>query len=142
MPHIFYRREFDEGGQIGRFDVRIDRATSFYYQWRHYGEGNDYVVGPTVTVGPGGVVTHAGRRLLVIPTGEWVRFETTCSMGKEADGKFEIRVWLPGQVKPKVFRDLYQSKKFSRIDWVGIASKAETDAVYHIDNLEVCPVGR
>jgi hypothetical protein len=139
MPHIFFRRKFDEGRQTGRFDVRIDKTTSFYYQWRQYGNGNGYVAGPTVTVGPGGVVTHAGRRLLVIPIGEWVRFEVTCPMGKEANGTFEMRVWLPGQNEPNVLAGLYQPKEFSRLDWVGIASRAETDAVYYIDNLEVRP---
>jgi hypothetical protein len=142
MPHIFYRREFEEGRQIGRFDVRIDSDTSFYYQWRHYGEGNKYVVGPTVTVQPGGVVTHAGRRLLVIPISRWVRFETTCPMGEDAKGTFQLRVWLPDQEEPKIFGDLYQPKEFSRLDWVGIASLAKIDAVYHIDNLEVRPAGR
>ena len=137
-PHVYYRCRFDEGRLIGRFDIRIDATSSLYYQWRQYDKG--YKSGPTVTILPGGVVTHKGKNLLQIPTNEWVRFEVSCDVGEKATGTFQMRVWLPGAASPSEFQQLQQDPEFQRLDWFGFASKAEEDCVYYIDNIELIPV--
>lgn len=138
-PHIFYHTRFEDGDMIGRFDMMIDAAAAFSYQWRQYDEGK-YHTGPAVNILPGGRLTHLKKELAVIPRGEWVRFEVRCRLG-EATGKFTMRVILPGSVAPLEFDGLACDAAFDRLDWVGFASKSEADAVYYIDNLAVEPAG-
>lgn len=137
-PHVIYRCRFDEGRLVGRFDIRVDGATSMYYQWRQYDDG--YRSGPTVTILPGGVVTLKGKTLLRIPLDQWVRFEVECDVGEAASGTFLMRVSLPGSESPAVFKQLRQDAGFERLDWIGFVSKAEQDAVYFVDNITVGPV--
>ena len=137
-PHVYYRCQFTEGRMVGRFDVKLDRDSSLYYQWRHY-EG-DYQQGPTVTVLPGGSVAHGGKHLLTVPVDQWVRFEVSCSLGDRATGQFLLRVWLPGEQSPRVFEGLSHDKHFTRLDWVGFVMKADKEAVCFVDNVDVRPV--
>ena len=136
-PHVFYRCRFTEGRMVGRFDVNLDEHSSLYYQWRHYEQA--YCQGPTVTVQPGGIVTHGGRQLLTIPLDQWVRFEVCCPLGDAASGLFDLRVWLPGEPDPRKFDGLSCDKRFVRLDWVGFVTKAEKEAVCFVDNIQVRP---
>jgi hypothetical protein len=122
---------------IGAFDLWVDQAMSFSYQWRQYDKG--YCNGPSVTVLPGGVVSHEGRELLNIPTGRWVRFEVTCALGDQAADQFVLRVRLPGEAEPRAFTSLVHDAEFERLDWVGFVTKAEEEAVCFVDNILVRP---
>ena len=120
---------------VGRFDVNVDGATSLSHQWRHY-EG-DYRQGPSVTILPGGVVTHGDQRLLKIPLDQWVRFEIRCHLGNQAAGEFQLRVWLPEEQSPRIFKDLTHDKRFTRLDWLGFVTRAEREAVCFVDSIDV-----
>lgn len=137
-PHIFYRRSYPYERMLGRFDVRIDRTASLYYQWRDYETG--FRRGPAVMIQPGGEVVHNGTRLLTIPVDRWVRFEVACALGDESTGTFDMTVWLPGNQSPRVFRNLACQDGFERLDWVGFVAKSREKSVLYIDNVEVRPV--
>jgi hypothetical protein len=136
-PHVYYRCRFAEGQMIGAFDLWVDQAMSFSYQWRQYADG--YCNGPSVTVLPGGVVSHEGRELLKIPTGRWVRFEVACALADQATGQFTLRVRLTGEAEPREFTSLSHDPEFERLDWVGFVTKAEEEAVCFVDNILVQP---
>ncbi len=136
-PHIYYQCRFSEGRMVGRFDVLVDEATSFSYQWRHY-ESN-YCQGPSVTILPGGVVADGSRPLLSIPTGQWVRFEVSCVLGDPSNGQFDLRIWLPDEQTPRVFESLSHDAEFRRLDWFGFIARAKQNATCYIDNIEVRP---
>jgi hypothetical protein len=136
-PHIFYKCRFEEGRMLGRFDVMVDEAMSFSYQWRQYDA--KYCTGPSVTILPGGVVAHDTRELLRVPTGKWVRCEVSCLLGESAGEGFELRVWLPGEATPRVFKSLSLDARFQRLDWVGFIARAERESTCFIDNIEVVP---
>lgn len=134
-PHVYYRRRFTEGLIVGRFDVFVDAESEVSYQWRQYDKS--YVNGPEILIEPGGLVTHGGKKLTTIPVGQWVRFELSCPLGDEADGEFDLRVWESQNGEPKLLKDLPYDAKFRRLDWVGFVSRAEKEAVYYIDNVEM-----
>jgi hypothetical protein len=136
-PHVYYRRTYADQRMVGRFDLRVDRTSSVYYQWRQYDDG--YASGPTVTVQPGGAVVHAGKRLLTVPLDQWVRFEVACPLGDYATGAFDLRVRLPGEQTPHVFQDLACSADFTRLDWIGFVAKSDNEAVFFVDNVEIRP---
>ena len=96
-PHVFYRTGHEFGRLVGRLDLRVDAATSFYYQWRDY--TGAFVRGPTVQIMPGGSLVHDGRELMMVPPDEWVSYEVECGLGDDGDGSFELRVSLPGAAR-------------------------------------------
>lgn len=136
-PHVYYRRTFKEGLMIGRFDVFVDPRAEVSYQWRQYDKG--YVTGPELLVEPGGVVSHRGEKLTTIPTNQWGRFEIRCRLGDEAGGTFDLLVWQQMNGEPSKFEGLKLAPQFKRLDWVGFVSRAEKEAVYYVDNIEVRP---
>ncbi len=136
-PHIFYRCQFTGGRMVGRFDVLVDEATSFSYQWRQYDD--TYCQGPSVTILPGGIVTHGNRQLMKVPTGRWVHCEVHCELGDPSRSDFELRIRLPDEAAPHVFESLSQDARFQRLDWVGFIARAERVSTCYIDNIEVRP---
>ena len=139
-PHVYYRCNFAEGNAVGRFAIRLDRHASFYYQWRHFGGAHferSYVNGPTVTILPGGKLVDGAKTLLELPTEQWIRFEVSCPLGEQAQGRYEMRVFLPQESKPTVFHNLKMSPDFKELTWFGIVSKAEQNAVYYVDDLSI-----
>jgi hypothetical protein len=137
-PHVFWQLQFEQGRMIGGFDVRVDRAATFYYQWRQYGDG--YVWGPTVRILPGGRLVHDGKELTTIPLDTWVRFEIRCALGDAATDRFDLALHLPGRASPVRFPRLPCRKGFRRLDWVGFAANGGNNAVIYVDDVEVRPV--
>ena len=134
-PHVFYRTRLDYGRVVGRFDLRIDLNTSFYYQWRDYTRA--FVRGPTVRILPGGKLVHEDEELLTLLPGVWLRFEVTCAVGEETTGTYDLKVFLPGEPEPRVFEGLACEEGFRRLDWVGFVSPGQEDAVFYVDNVEL-----
>ena len=138
-PHVFYRTRHRFGRVVGRFDLRIDAATSFYYQWRDY--SGAFVRGPTVQIMPGGKLVHNGRELMTVPVEAWVRFEVECGLGDDGDGSFELRITLPGQDEVRAFPGLACEDGFRRLDWVGFVSPGEESTTLYVDTVELGHAG-
>ncbi|HJN14894.1 MAG TPA: right-handed parallel beta-helix repeat-containing protein, partial [Armatimonadota bacterium] len=134
-PHVFYRTGHEFGRLVGRLDLRVDAATSFYYQWRDY--TGAFVRGPTVQIMPGGQLVHDGGELMMVPLDEWVSYAVECGLGDDGDGTFELRVSLPGEEEPRVFPGLACEDGFHRLDWVGFVSPGQDDTTFYVDNVEV-----
>ena len=122
---------------VGRFDLRVDAAAAFSYQWRDYTPG--FERGPSVTIQPGGHVVHNGEPLCTIPVGEWIRFEVECQLGETTAGTFEMRVRVPGDDAPRVFEGLPCEPGFKELDWVGFVANGQRETVFYVDNVEVRP---
>ncbi len=137
-PHVYYRTRFEQGTVRGSFAVRIDKASTLSYQWRQYDNG--FCRGPAVIIQPGGKVIHEGQELLTIPTEKWVRFDVQCLLGDDADGRFTMRVWLPGTDRPRIFERLPCTEGFERLDWVGFVANGQKRATFYVDSVNVGPV--
>ena len=136
-PHVYYRRTFTDELMVGRFDVFVDAESEVSYQWRQYDKG--YVTGPEILIEPGGLITHRGKRLTVIPLDRWVHFELRHQLGETSSGKFDLTVHPSGDVEPRRFADLQCDPRFKRLDWVGFVSRATKEAAHYIDNIEIKP---
>jgi len=142
-PHVYYRCRFTEGRIVGRLAVRIDRAARFRYEWRHYEDG--YRAGPTVDIHPGGKLVHEAkgkRDLLTLPTGQWIQFEVSCTLGEKAPKTFDLTVHLPGRDRPKSFPDLPHDARFQRLDWIGLICNGRQKSAAYVDDVEVRPAGQ
>ena len=134
-PHVYYRRTYHEGDVVGQFDVLVDSSSALSYQWRQYDTG--YVTGPELLIDRGGHVSSGGKAIASIPVGQWVRFEIRCGVGKESNGRFDLRIWEAKDGEAKAFLGLPHSARFTRLDWVGFVCRAQTEAVCLVDEVEV-----
>jgi chitobiase/beta-hexosaminidase-like protein len=133
-PHMYCKTTFTTGRMVGRFALRVDAATHFYYQWRDYTRG--YQRGPTVTIRPGGKLVHNDRELATIPIGQWVRFEVTCTLGDTAP-TFDMKMHLPGKPQPLAFTALACEAGFRKLDWIGFVAVGQKRTVFYVDDIEV-----
>jgi len=136
-PHVFYRTKFTEGRMIGRFNIRIDENTRFYCQWRDYRRG--YTRGPTVQIMEGGKLVHRDDEVATLPFGQWIGFEVACVLGERATGKYDMKVFLPGEKEPRTFSDLPYDEDFREVDWLGFVPNGTKDTVFYVDNIELRP---
>lgn len=134
-PYLYYRRRFETGVVTAGFDLFIDSKTVLSYQWRHY--SSNYVTGPSILIGPGGVVSYRGKKLTVIPTHQWVRINILCLLGKEGTSQFELSIKEAQSTKTKVFKNLPYDTEFKRLDWTGLISQSKSKTVFDIDNIEI-----
>jgi hypothetical protein len=97
---------------------------------------NPYNAGPSITVRDGQL--YAGNEaLLPIPLSQWVRYEITVPLGRQANGTYDLAVTLPGgQVKRFPGRPLVKTA-FTRLQWVGFMGMANGPGVFYLDNLKV-----
>lgn len=136
-PHVYYRRQFEEGRLVGSLALRVSPESEFYYQWRQY-EGGKFMRGPSVRVNQGGKLVCEDQELLAIPTDAWVRIEVTTMLGEQAPGTFDLAIALPdGTVKR--FPGLPCERGFQRLDWVGFVSLAEHACTTYVDDILVQP---
>jgi hypothetical protein len=105
-----------------------------YVEWRD--NHSPYRVGPSFWV-TGGKLRIAGKPVLDIPAGKWVRFQTTAGLGSQSTGTWDLVVTLPGQ-PPKRFEKLKNgSSDWKTLTWLGVSSSANAKTVFYLDNLKL-----
>lgn len=134
-PHVYYRMKVSKGQATGRFDLMIDENTSFYYQWRQYGNGG-FCRGPTVQVSPGAKLMGEGLPETELHVGEWVRFEVTCRLGTAGPTTFTLRITPPNRA-PVEIPGLPCDEQFRRLDWVGFVANGELATTFYIDDVQI-----
>jgi hypothetical protein len=110
------------------------------HEWRD--GASPYRVGPSVAVGPDGMLTASGRKLLNVPSGVWIRTEIRCGVGKAATGKYDVIVRLPGRTAPLRFSGIPCDPAFRRLDWFGFTADGTDAAVFYLDDLVLAPARR
>lgn len=135
-PLVYYRVRFDTGRLVGRFSIFADQRTSFHYQWRDYSRGG-YRRGPAIQINSGGEVFAGERELPRIPLGQWVTFEIVAPLGKQADGKFDIRLWTGDTEQPQEFTGLGYGDPLNEIDWLGLVANGHEDATFYVDDVSL-----
>ncbi|HQK94942.1 MAG TPA: hypothetical protein PLD23_15640, partial [Armatimonadota bacterium] len=65
-----------------------------------------------------------------------VHIMTTCRIGRNAPGRWELEVTAPG-AEPVRMTDLPCDPKFRKLEWLGFISNSQTDTVFDIDNIRI-----
>lgn len=133
-PFVTYPFEVDEGVLHAGFDLRLEEGALFTYEWRD--DPYKYNLGPRLSVDAQGWLSAGSQRLMQLPRGQWVRFDIKCGLGKEATGRYNLTVRLPGG-QPQQFRDVACAPKFKSLNCVVIMSLANGPSVFYLDNLEL-----
>ena len=135
-PHLFYRPGFRDGVARASFYLWVEPGAQPYHEWRD--EQVSFQTGPSVWIGPGGALSPGGGKpsLMEIPLQQWVRFEITCKLGKDADGTWDLVVTPQGGAR-REFRGLACDKAFASLSWFGFVSNHSADAVFYLDEMQV-----
>lgn len=139
-PHLTIPFKSDAGRLIGRITVRVDRDTHLYYQWRRHNLP-PLQAGPTFYIQPGGKLCLTdGRELMRLPLGQWVAFELVGTLGVTPAAPFTLRAHLPGEEKPREFRDLpAPNADFRAMDSVFIVAQGVVAAQFDAKDIELVP---
>lgn len=133
-PHLYYSPRHHEGFSRCSFGLRVEPATVMYHEWRD--GAAPYHVGPSLWI-RNSKLAVGGKELLSLPSGEWIHFEVSASLGEKSDGTWSLAVTLPGQ-PAQIFRKLGNgSATWKHLDWLGFVSEADAKTAFHLDNLEL-----
>jgi len=135
-PYITYPLTLEEGELKVGFDLRWDEGGPFTFEWRD--DPYVYSMGPQLVLGADGWLAANGKRLLELPTGEWIRFDIACVLGDESTGTYDLTVRVAGE-DPQTFEDLAHHADFSAMACAVLMSGATEAAHYYLDNLQFRP---
>ena len=132
-PHLFYTPHFRAGHASLSFDLRLGKGAIAIHEWRDAAQ--PYHVGPSLRFEAGRTLVANGTPLVPLPTGQWVRVEIACGLGKQATGHYDLKVTLPGQPARQWRKVACGSAKFRRLEWLGFVSLATGTSAFWLDNV-------
>ncbi len=133
-PHFYFSPNHKSGITKFSFDLRVEEGVVMYVEWRD--NHGPYRVGPSIWV-RGTKLQVAGETLAELPIGEWVHCETTCGLGDQFTGMWELAVTLPGEEAQR-FSDLkIPSEGWNTLTWLGFSSSANNNSTWYLDNVKL-----
>ena len=136
VPYVTYPLEQEEGVLRAGFDLRWEEGARFVYEWRD--DPYHYNLGPHLAVDATGRLMANGKDVMVLESGQWVRFDIACGLGPQNTGQYELTVRVHG-VELKTLRGLAHAPKFSFLNCVVVMSMTKGPSVFYLDNVEFRP---
>lgn len=130
-PHVFYSPHMTTGTVTESFDLRLEPGATVWHEWRD--NSQPFRVGPSLGIAANGDVSTKTAKLLTIPLSQWVHFEITIELGKQAKGTWDLTVTVPGKA-PEEFKGLTCDPKCKELQWLGFVSNATETATFYLDN--------
>lgn len=133
-PHFYYVPYHKDGISKMSFFLRAEAGTNMNHEWRD--DAGPYRVGPSIGIHDGRLWA-AGKDIMAMPEGKWVKFEIEAGLGKASTGTWTLTITLPGQ-SPQRFADLKNgSSDWKTLMWLGFSSGATYHTVYYLDDLRL-----
>jgi hypothetical protein len=137
QPHFYYEPHHTGGVVRQSFDLWLSPDAVVMTEWRDDLEEYPRCIGPSIRFDGQGSVAAGGRVLATMPTASWYRVEIEAALGADAAPSYTLALTRTGSA-PQTFRDVpFSGADFRSLHWLGFASLAATDTVWHIDNLRV-----
>lgn len=133
-PHMFYQPYQNRGTALLRFKLWLGPGAEPWTEWRT--AGYPYAVGPSLKVDAQDQLVANDKPLLKLPREQWVVFEITCKLGKEATGTYDLKVTLPG-APPQDFPGVACDPKFRQFAWLGFISLANQSSAFYLDDVNL-----
>jgi len=144
LPRIYYPLDHQEGRVRISLALRLDgrRSPALYLDPRQYSDTGEreYLSGPMLQVAADGSLSAGGRTLATLPMDRWVTLDMTLTLGAGAPQSTELTVTAEG-AEPQQVTVLHVSPDFSRLERLVIASIADADAVFWLDDIAIAAVG-
>jgi len=133
-PHMFYQTFINKGTARLRFKLYVGVGAIPWIEWR---DGNyPYNVGPSLRVDERDQLVANGKALMNLPREKWIEFAIECPLGKQANGKYDLTVLLPGD-EVKRFPQLSCDPAFKRLCWLGFVGLATTKGEFYVDDIDL-----
>jgi len=132
-PHVYFQPHYSEGMVVCRFALRLEPGAVFSHEWRD--GASPYRTGPSLWI-ESGKLRASGRKVLDVPTGEWVHFEVRAGLGPRADGTWSLTIGRLGRPDERL-TGLPCAAGWSSLDWIGFVSNATKPSVMYLDDLEL-----
>ena len=133
-PHLYYHPHQRGGTATCSFDLWLEPGAILCHEWRD--ASSPFRVGPTMAVDGEGRLSAATEPVMQLPHKQWVHFELSSVLGKDADGTWKLTVTVPGR-EPEALEDLPCDPKCKTLEWLGFISNATDTAVLYLDNLKL-----
>ncbi len=133
-PHMYYQPNLTSGLGFSSYDLRLGKGAIVWNEWRD--AANPYRVGPSLNIDATGQLSALQQKLMQLPIDQWIHFEITCGLGKQANGTWTLTVTVPGQ-EARTFEKLPCNPKCKEIQWLGFVSNAVVPTVFYLDNLKI-----
>jgi len=133
-PHIWYTPNLERGLVTVSYDLRIEKGALVGVEWRD--AASPYRVGPSLSINANEQLVVAGKPVMDMPVSQWVHFVTTCRIGRDAPGKWDLEVTAPG-AEPLRLTGLACDPKCRRFQWLGFISNATERTVFYLDNVRI-----
>ncbi|MBX7207700.1 MAG: right-handed parallel beta-helix repeat-containing protein [Verrucomicrobiaceae bacterium] len=133
-PHYVLKPKYSSGMAAVSFNLRLGEKASLFVEWR--GEGQKYVTGPSLWIESGRIVERRTQTKLDVPANAWIHIEATSALGSKADGKWTLRITLPGQPM-REFKELPCDEGWNEFAWLGFVSASKESSVFYVDDLKV-----
>ncbi|MHB0998116.1 MAG: beta-N-acetylglucosaminidase domain-containing protein [Armatimonadota bacterium] len=138
-PHTFYNTSgIYSNVLVGKFSIYMKPGAVLFHEWRSSGLP-PYFKGPSIRIEGDGSLLAGGRKIASIPLDQWVRLEIRCKMGDNADGKYDLAVYLPNTAVPLRFLNLPCDPYFREVKWFGFSSDSNRSSTFYIDDIWLGP---
>lgn len=137
-PHFYAYSVRRQGMVAFSCDLRIGKGAQPSLELRDVDPW--YASGPMISIDGDGLMRGMhGKELLKVPYHAWFHVELRTGVGDACNGRYEVRVRLPGETQARVFTDLPCASGFKTLGWVGFCSNGTLGSVYEVDNLVLTP---
>lgn len=132
-PHLVYQPNARAGVAVAKCALRVEPGAALYLEWRD--NHDPYRVGPSIWFDGAGNVTVQGKPLTTVPTGQWFKLETTCPLGRQANGVWDLKVTLPDGSEQPLSGLPCGTPEFKRVDWLGFVANADAPGTFFLDDI-------
>ncbi|MBU0607863.1 MAG: DUF5123 domain-containing protein, partial [Armatimonadetes bacterium] len=133
-PHFAYHPAYKSGVAVCSYDMRLTAGVVMYNEWRSW-DVNPYKVGPSFWI-RGDKLQVGGKDIVVLPLDQWFHIEVSAKVGDNVDGKWQLKVTLPGG-QPQAFEFDHLNADFKNLTWVGFSSSAKDTTAFYLDNMKL-----
>lgn len=133
-PHYILKPKYQDGIVTVSCSLRLEEKAKLFIEWRN--EGHPYLTGPSLWFERGEIVERTSKTRIAVPVNEWFRIEAVAGAGTKANGKWLLRVTLPGQ-PAKEYPGLPCQAGWDELGWLGFVSTAEVKTAFFVDDLKI-----
>lgn len=130
-PHFYCDPKFLSGEGRFSFKIRLEPGAQAQCEWRS--QGHPYLVGPSLVFREGALYTR-GRKLLDIPSNQWLAVAMSAKLGAQAHEVWHLEVALPGG-QTQSFDDLKCDTGWRSARWIGFSAIGNTPAAFYLDDI-------
>jgi hypothetical protein len=112
----------------------LEPEAVFIHEWRT--KGNTYRTGPVLHIANGRLTGVDGLDH-PLPTGRWIRFALSATIGEGVTGRWNLGVAADGEPTQEFLNLPCRHPDMKTLEWVGFLSNADEKTAFYLDDLAI-----